>query len=262
MKIIFLQLVSLMLLFSCGSKVENEQNNTKSNIKKQTTKIIRNPNRPKDAEKVFLRFRPEIGTTKTMKMEVNIEFMGQEMTSFISMDQKFTKKYKNGDFDSETQYTDVSVQASGLTMTMDDNPELRVLGESKVFATYNELGEIVKIICDNPKLKQQFEEAQNNALTIYPKEEIYLGDSWKIDKEMNINGLSMKLQSTYTLKEIGQNTYTINVDAIGTGSPMKMDMSGRLILDKETGYFISGQINQTFDMPQGSGRNSIKIDVN
>ena len=180
----------------------------------------------------------------------------------MSMDQKFTKKYKNGDFDSETQYTDVSVQASGLTMTMDDNPELRVLGESKVFITYNELGETIKINCDNPKIQQQFENTYSNAMAIYPKEEIYLGDSWIINKEMNINGLPMKLKAAYTLKEMDQNTYTIDIDAVGKVSSMKMNMSGTLIIDKKTGYPKYGQINQTIDTPEGEGRNSIKIEVN
>lgn len=261
MKLVLYLFIALITILSCGEKQEEKEKPSKENSFFSKAKIVRNQNKPKDAEQVFLRFAPVEGTSKKMKLEMNSEFAGQEMDIFTSMEQFFIKKHDNGDVDSKANYSDFRMQLMGRTITMDDNPELRELGKSTVFIRSNSLGKTIDVQCDNPDLQRQFEQFDGIA-AIYPKDELFLGDSWSSSQVLNNNGISIKMHSTYTLKAIGKTSCTIDLESVGKASSMKMEMSGSLIIEKETGYIIHGQINQTIDMPQGEGRNSIKIEVN
>ena len=141
MKLVLYLFIALITILSCGEKQEEKEKPSKENSFSSKAKIVRNQNKPKDAEQVFLRFAPVEGTSKKMKLEMNSEFAGQEMDIFMSMEQFFIKKHDNGDVDSKANYSDFRMQLMGRTITMDDNPELRELGKSRsspdlIFSTH------------------------------------------------------------------------------------------------------------------------------
>jgi hypothetical protein len=95
----------------------------------------------------------------------------------------------------------------------DDNQVTEVIGLDSLMVN-SEQSEIYQ-----QTVKQLFSKDQINNLfgimfSMYPKNPVKIGDSWNVDPTVNVNGINMTINITYTLAEIKNGLANITLDAV------------------------------------------------
>lgn len=94
-------------------------------------------------------------------------------------------------------------------------------------------------------------------VTTYPEKEVSVGDSWSHSSVLVRQGVSMNVETTYTVKEITSKQATLTVKStIQTSDEpimqggmemvysLKGDQSGEIIIDLKTGMVVESQVSQ------------------
>lgn len=97
----------------------------------------------------------------------------------------------------------------------------------------------------------------SNCPVNYPENEVGIGDSWIVNST-NPMSEQMKIETTYTVKEMNDTEITLTVD-MKMDSPFGEDnhATGSYQIDRKTGQFITGE--RTMEMQMGGGSATHKI---
>ncbi|MBX7095205.1 MAG: hypothetical protein K1X56_10805 [Flavobacteriales bacterium] len=238
------------------------------------------------SEKVLLRLQPQKGDKKVLTFTVSSKAQGMPMETNISMTTEMTASNvaENGDVEMETKYTHVSMKmnAMGREMGYDsakdsidmNNPEsmaylgLASLVNKSLTMTMDKYGKVVKapdmnslypdslkalLGSDNSQANQMFD----NMFSIYPEQEVGVGDSWDRETEMNVSSGPMKMKAKYTIEAIEKDQVVIKMegdisgdmkDAMGGSMKMTGTMSGKMYIDRKSGWTNKADLTQDLDM--------------
>ena len=93
---------------------------------------------------------------------------------------------------------------------------------------------------NSEKMKDAFQ-----SYNIYPNKEVKVGDSW--ERTATMSGIELK--SKYTVKSIEGNSVSLAMTGDVANPQLKGTQSGTLLVDKNTGLILKGDIEQHFTGP-------------
>lgn len=109
--------------------------------------------------------------------------------------------------------------------------------------------------------KESFKSNFEMTFAVFPENPVSIGSKWNVNTK-NDSGMSLDLQSTYELKEVGDSWYliggtsaiqTANKDAViqTGGMDIKYNLSGTMLseikVDKKTGWIIESSLHQSIE---------------
>lgn len=151
-----------------------------------------------------------------------------------------------------------NIEGRSIILTLDkQNKITNVSGFDSIYSAQAKDEKIVKM------MKEFFSKESVNSMfgylfNMYPNHPVKIGDSWKKQMEMNMAGLEMTIDYTYTLTDVKDNKANIKIDGIIKGNgkmkvmamelDAKMDGSqkGTMAVNLENGYMGDG--NYKMDM--------------
>ncbi|UAY52486.1 DUF6263 family protein [Ferruginibacter albus] len=112
-----------------------------------------------------------------------------------------------------------------------DNQVMEVVGLTELLN--NETNETYRTMAKNMFSKEQVSNLFGMMFSMYPSTPVKIGDSWKSNANVNINGINMIVDFTYSLLDVKDNLASIGLSAVisssgsisvqGTELPLKMD---------------------------------------
>ncbi len=158
--------------------------------------------------------------------------------------------------DSATQHQNNRIKGKSLQLTLSkDNEIIAVTGAESLFddSTMNEsTRKMMKKMFNKEQISNMF----GTMFSMYPKNKVAIGESWKNTNNANFAGLEMKIVIKYTLQSVNNGIATISVDGQINGKgkmealPMEIDMKGTqkgaMFVQLSNGYLQKG--NYTMDV--------------
>ncbi len=210
-------------------------------------------------------------------MKQKTKSMGQEMTNNMLVDYIYEVKSSTGENKVLSVTYDrikLDMNAMGQVMSYDSKDSSASKGmiaesmkdfKGKNFSvTIAPNGEIVKVDgfenltnSGTPINANSIKEMMENVFNIYPDKPVKIGEQWKKTMNLNMQTITMKIDMTYTLKEINGDKALFDVVGKITSelgkdmkemAGMKMEMSGtqsgNMEVEISTGMMISGKVQQ------------------
>jgi hypothetical protein len=113
-----------------------------------------------------------------------------------------------------------------------DNQITEVIGFDSLMSNYGNNETYRKTV------KQMFSKEQINSMfgtmfSMYPKNTVKIGDSWNVNTPLNISGIDMGINLTYTLTEVKDGMANIKLDAVIKGKGEIKIPSGAISVDMD-----------------------------
>jgi hypothetical protein len=242
-------------------------------------------------KKVLLRLKPETGFKQTlvMKLESTVK-SGMEVKTIVEMesDMEVTGVEGNGDVNVTTTYKRMAMDMNmmGMNVKYDSSTDeidpndpqsvafmgLKAMLDKPMPMVMNNLGKVTKSfdvttlytdsiidIIGRDVVEQQSKQSDQmfeNMFSVFPDNEIAIGESWQRKTTMTTGGGPIDVDMTYTLKSNEKGEYVVTlagtmegtVNQNGQKVKMKGEISGELHLDEKTCWTKSASITQDMDM--------------
>lgn len=239
-------------------------------------------NSGKSSDSYLLKMRLAKGDkfSQNIVTDMNMNLTGMGMTKDMKMKMEIGTDFKV--LDSSTAGKDLQMTYTKMNMTMDmGNPATKAMTDSVMKKNSSEIiGKSVTITLANNKVtdvkgfdklndstsasgqmaaKMFTKESVNSMFgmmfSIYPNKSVKIGDTWKAENQVDVNGISTTVLSTYKLLDVKDAIAEISVDGTiqstakmtGTGQNIDMTMSGdqkgKMYVTVSTGYLDHGQLN-------------------
>lgn len=288
MKKIFLN-TSLLLLLSATSFISCKNGTAEAGSKNSLSSA--------SGDAIELKFNIPNGSKfmYSTSLKQKVQMMGQNMTMNMVMDYLYNiTGAENNNKNLSVSYDRIQMEmdAPGMGLTKYDSKDETAKDPSggafknmvgKAFTmTVSPDGEIVNIDglkdilptgaagFDENTMKQTMQMSFN----FYPDKPVKPGESWNKKTTMNIQVLTMSIDSKYTLKEVKGDNAIVSVDSKITMDPgtssemqgMKMDMSGTqsgtMEVEIKTGQLLSGNLTQKISGKISAGGQEMPMDTN
>jgi len=124
------------------------------------------------------------------------------------------------------------------------------------------------------QLKQQFNDAAlensfNQIFRIYPSNQVKAGDRWNLESAMEVNNMSISVNTRYTLKEVSKNKATITEESaielktsVNIVGNLSGTQSGVLLVDTQTGMPVSSEKTQNIKGVLNAHGFDVQTDIN
>lgn len=195
-----------------------------------------------DVYEITMKMKQDMGNLMNSVMVME---MKQEITESNKEDYLCTMKIRNIKMD---VFQGEKVQSYDSTKEVKEedvfaNQMKQALGgmlDANIFVKGNFLGEALEVKIE-PNFPGMQEMMASNESIIYPKEKIKVGGTWSMTK----NQQGIKMNFTYTVKEINQEFVFLNITGDTSGLATG-EISGKMKLDREDGVPVDSTI--TIDM--------------
>lgn len=231
--------------------------------------------------KVLLRFKPQKnkvynldikmdvsgganGLKNSMDMQANMKVAGIDEQGNVTLDVTYKKLSvdmtmggQNMHFDSDQPDSQTSQMSTVFlpVKSMIDKPMPMVLDNRCRVVKPLDFTSLIPDSIQRPENDKQFNEAFDQMFTVLPEKEVGEGDTWK-DALTTKGEMPMKLDVTYTVEKVEAQQVIIGivgkgtgeVNAVGNSFDIKGDMTGKIYIDRNTGWTIKVDIQQNYNI--------------
>ncbi|HAA01207.1 MAG TPA: hypothetical protein DEP18_08180 [Flavobacteriales bacterium] len=238
-------------------------------------------------EKFLLRFQPEKGSMKTMVMNLTTKMGGMPMETKMGMttEMKIANVSPEGEVEVEATYTHVMMNVDAMgrsigfdsakdTIDMNDPSSVAYLGLAALLnkplaMKMDKLGkltlapDILSVYPDSLRSllgsqgSSQGSQMFDNMFSVFPEEEIGLGDSWERESKIGTASGPVSMKATYTVDKVNESDVLLKMEGtfegemageMGASIKMTGTMTGTLTIDRKTGWTVSTDMVQKIDM--------------
>lgn len=122
---------------------------------------------------------------------------------------------------------------------------------------------------------EAFRKAMERAINIFPDENVQIGDTWQTEEVAEVSGMTMEMKVTYTLTEVTDKHFILDIDGTVKSDPSKpmmqmgmemtMDLQGTnkgtVKLDKETRWPVESEATQSLKGTVGTQAMDIPMEI-
>lgn len=227
------------------------------------------------SDKINLELNLEEGSKHEMTIAMITPELGDEPMMEMVVEDEIVKKNEDGSYDVKFTYKSMKMNFAGISYDSDsyDDSEFgrnmndqigglfnnpikgRIDKDGKTYIT-EDISQWEGMKNASPDVIKEFSNSMGQSNVAYPSEPVGIGDSWTATVERAINGRNVDLEMTYTLTSITDDEIKIelegNMDRGSMGS-----FKGMLVLDPETNYVLSSELNM--DVAVGAQSSTMKV---